>query len=225
MIFSTSFSTRAIIFFLAAFICLSGCAAQHEPSAGAAGLAPNGESGLKIAVFPIVNYSAAPAPLDRLNQLLVEGLQKSGLNILASDTVNSVLARHRIRYLAGVNKKTTLNFKNETGEEAVLITWLEYIESEAAFFENLPFDDLPEKHSAIKLVADTSEQDFPFSRLKLAEGEYTQMELAVPFDEACQDQELIKSVEWWVKWQMRQLTVAREMLERLTISQDEIKTW
>ena len=125
MIFSTSFSTRVIIF-LATFICLSGCAAQLEPPTGAAGVAPDGESGLKIAVFPIVNYSATPAPLNRLNQLLVEGLDQSGLNILTSDLVNSVLSRHRIRYLAGINEKTTLNFKNETGAEAVLITWLEF---------------------------------------------------------------------------------------------------
>ena len=104
---------------------LAGCAAQHESPTRAVGVPLDGASGLKIAVFPIVNYSATPSPLNRINQLWIDSLNQKGLNIIAADVVDSVLAKHRIRYLAGINERTALNFKNEVGAEAVLITWLE----------------------------------------------------------------------------------------------------
>ena len=106
-----------------------------------------------------------------------------------------------------------------------LITWLEFIESEAQYFENLPFEDLPEKHTAIKLLTSVSEESYPFSRLTVAEGVYTEVGLAIPFGEACNDMEFVKAVEWWVKWQTRQLTVANQLVQRLDISTKEIQTW
>ena len=56
---------------------------------------------------------------------MIDGLNQKGLNLLASDVVDSVLARHRIRYVAGINERTALKFKTEAGAEAVLITSLE----------------------------------------------------------------------------------------------------
>lgn len=83
-----------------------------------------------------------------------------------------------------------------------LLTKLEYYEVETAFYENLPFDDMPEKHDAVKLLADEKDEYTKFSVLVLA----------VPFETACNDQKFIKSLDWWVNWQSQQLDSTNDLI-------------
>ncbi len=110
---------------LATLLFFSGCTARNEPITEKIVAAPKGVSRLKIAVFPVVNLSGTPAPLDMLNHLLINSLNQKALNLLAPDLIESVFAEHRIRYLGGLNPRTAQVLRQEAGAEAVLITSLE----------------------------------------------------------------------------------------------------
>jgi TolB-like protein len=87
--------------------------------------APAGDKGLKIAAFSVINLSGAAAPIDGINQLLINSLKANGLNLIDSDVVDSVITRHRIRYLGGIDRLTSMVLRKEAGADAVLITALE----------------------------------------------------------------------------------------------------
>jgi TolB-like protein len=125
MIFLTNFSTSVIVFVCAIFVGISGCAVKNEPARPVIANAPDGGSELKIAVLPVANISGTPAPIHIINQVLIDSLNRHALNILATDVVERVITKHRIRYLGGLNHTTSQLFKEETGAEAVLITSLE----------------------------------------------------------------------------------------------------
>ena len=125
MIFLTNFSISLIIFLCAVSVGISGCAVKNETARPVITDAPDGGSELKIAALPLVNISGAPAPISIMNQALLDGLNRRGLNILVPDVVDGVITKHRIRYLGGINRTTARVFREEAGAEAVLITSLE----------------------------------------------------------------------------------------------------
>jgi TolB-like protein len=89
---------------------------------GAKGGHPSGET---IAVFPVYNISGQPAPIKEIREAFTKSLKAKGLNVLENDIVDSTLAKHRIRYLGGVDSETARSFKEDTGAEAILIMSLE----------------------------------------------------------------------------------------------------
>jgi TolB-like protein len=114
----------------AACIILSACTANSVPSRSRppvqpADALPGEETRLKIAVLSVVNFSGASAPLDTINQALLDGLKENGLNLLGADAVEQVIAGHRIRYLGGLDEAQLAAFRNEAGADGVLITVLE----------------------------------------------------------------------------------------------------
>jgi hypothetical protein len=83
-------------------------------------------AGPKIAVLPVSNVSAAPAPLKELESLLSQSLAKRGAVVLKKEILEEFMARRRIRYTGGLDTATAEAMKDETGVEAVLISTLEF---------------------------------------------------------------------------------------------------
>lgn len=122
MISSTSFShSRLLIAFLGLILC-AGCARVREG-------APKGEvtGGRihRIALLPVENLSGGKAPLKELRQAFREKLRAAGAEIVPDEALNQFMARHRLRYIGGIDNATARAFKEEVGADAVLVTSLE----------------------------------------------------------------------------------------------------
>lgn len=78
-----------------------------------------------IALFPIENLTGSLAPVAEVRQSLLEALRAQGLRVLPDDELDAFMARHRIRYAAGIEVATSKALKDETATEAVLIASLE----------------------------------------------------------------------------------------------------
>lgn len=121
MISLKSFSHRWLP---AAFICLilcAGCAAPRKTPPVAAD-----RGTYRIAILPIENLSGGKAPLKELRQVLVEKVRTAGFDVLPEDALNHFLARHRIRYVGGIDAESAADFAREEGVKAVLVSSLEY---------------------------------------------------------------------------------------------------
>jgi TolB-like protein len=106
---------------LLGIISLSGCAALQP-------LGPDlthGEKPMLIAVLPVENLSGGPAPVKEVRQGLADRLKELGLTIMPYDALESFMARHRLRNTGAIDGTTAMEFRNETGVAAVLITSLE----------------------------------------------------------------------------------------------------
>lgn len=117
MTLSTNFFVKAFFIFFTGLICL-------------AVLIPSGECELKpyVAVLPINNLSGKTAPLKEIRQSLIDIFKNQELNVLGEEALESFMAKHRLRYTGGIDKKTAEVFGQETGVKAVLITTLEFFE-------------------------------------------------------------------------------------------------
>jgi len=100
-----------------------------------------------VAVLPVENLSARPAPLKEIRQALAEGLRSRGLGVLPKRELEGFMARHRVRYTGGINNELALSFLRETGAKAVLIVSLEHLS-----------DGPPPKISFIARLVSTGEQ-------------------------------------------------------------------
>ena len=109
-------------FILMALAGISGCSVERETVSAVPAVR---EDGLNIAVWPVFNQSATPAPLDKINRLLANNLRQRGIDLLAEQILEGVIARNRIRYLGGLDGHTAQVFHQEAGVQAVLITSLE----------------------------------------------------------------------------------------------------
>jgi TolB-like protein len=125
MILSKNFSTRAAGAFIAAIIFFAGCTAQKEPVSGPASAPFGNGKKVNVAVLPVSNLSGTPAPLQDLRQALTDRLIHQGLNIIDGEVLEKILARHRIRYVGGLNALTARVLGEESGAEFVFITSLE----------------------------------------------------------------------------------------------------
>jgi hypothetical protein len=92
-----------------------------------AGAAPAsaGERPGKIAVFPVENLSGGSAPLTEIRQFLVDSLAAQGVAVLGDDALDAFMARHRVRYTAGIDAATAESLRQETGVDGVLVASLE----------------------------------------------------------------------------------------------------
>ncbi len=78
-----------------------------------------------VAVFPLENLSGSAVPLKSLRTSLSEELRQRGLRLLDEDTLEKFMARHRVRYTAGIDEETAYALKEETGVESALLTSIE----------------------------------------------------------------------------------------------------
>jgi TolB-like protein len=127
MSLSTSFSSKVLIIAFATLICLSGCAHVQE---GQKTTPSPGGAGLRVVVLPIDNLSDTPAPLKEIHKELEKKLRAAGVEVIDDELMRQSMARHRIRYVGGVDAITAKAFKDELNADAVFITSLElYSES------------------------------------------------------------------------------------------------
>jgi len=122
MILSTSFFNNLGILLLAGFLILSGCANTKE---AVKRISPIDTERFRMAVLPIENLSGTAAPLKEIRKSLVSGLKVRGINALEDDALERFMAKHRIRYVGGIDKNIAQSFRKEMKTEALLITSLE----------------------------------------------------------------------------------------------------
>jgi len=84
--------------------------------------------GPTVAVLPVYNLTAAPAPLRELEQLLTEALARRGAVVLDEQVLDAFMTKRRMRYTGGLDRETALSMAEETGVETVLVSTLEYFE-------------------------------------------------------------------------------------------------
>ena len=130
MRFSINFLCKPIICLFSLLVCSSACTVTKDSVTGATRDSAVLEQSLKIAVLPISNRSGTPAPLIEMKRLLTDSFKKQGLDILEDKVLEASMIKHRLRYVAGIDRATARELKWETGAEAVLITVLELYSEE-----------------------------------------------------------------------------------------------
>jgi hypothetical protein len=103
---------------------------------------------LRIAVLPINNLSGSPAPLKNLRQAVIRGLTERGAVVLADEELEKFMARHRLRYIGGMDGDIGLALKEEMGADAALLSSLEF------YNESFP----PKISLTLRLVSTGSDQ-------------------------------------------------------------------
>ena len=130
MRFSINFSCKAIICLFSLLVCSVACTATKDSVSGVTNDSAVLEQSFEIAVFPISNQSGTPAPLRDIKRLLTESFRKQGLNILDDEVLEASMLKHRLRYVAGIDRTTARELKFDTGAGALLITVLELYSEE-----------------------------------------------------------------------------------------------
>jgi len=125
MILSTSFSIRTVYILFTVLIGLSVAAGPNCAQEGADGT-NTGQQRLKIAVFPVFNLSATPAPLKHIGRLLTDNLKARGETIIDEQVLENVFVKHRIRYVGGLDPSAAVAIRQEAGADVALITSLEH---------------------------------------------------------------------------------------------------
>ena len=106
-----------------------------------------GQKRYPMVVLPFENLSAAIVPVKEIRAALIARLKNQGFDVLDDETLEKIMARHRIRYVGGIDQVAAQAFKAEAGIEGVLVTSLEmYIES------------VPPKIGIISRLVSTGEQ-------------------------------------------------------------------
>ena len=79
----------------------------------------------RVAVFPVENLSGGSAPAGEIRQHIVERLASQGIAVLGDDALEAFLARHRVRYTAGIDAATAESLRREEGVDGVVFASLE----------------------------------------------------------------------------------------------------
>lgn len=108
---------------LLGFFCFTVVAHAGEMRLGAS---PVRDTKSRIAMFPVENLSATTAPLEEIRQGLIDRLNGQGFQVLGDEALETFMAKHRIRFVGGVDRGIAKAFKEEIGIEAVLIVSLEF---------------------------------------------------------------------------------------------------
>ncbi len=83
----------------------------------------------RLALFPPENLTGGPAALQSFAASLERALAGAGIEVVLGDAVNQYLARHRIRYTAGIDGPSARAAKEELGVDGLLVTWVEQYET------------------------------------------------------------------------------------------------
>ena len=126
MILSASSSIRFAFVILAVLIGLAVMTGPNYAADDSTSGSRTGQNRLKIAVFPISNLSATPAPLKYIRRRLLDSLKAEGEILIDDQLLEEAFAKHRIRYVGGLDPSAALAIQQETGAEAAFITSLEH---------------------------------------------------------------------------------------------------
>ena len=99
-----------------------------------------------IAVLPLENLSRTAAPLKEIRRSLIDGLVARGFDVLDEKPLEEFMARHRLRYVGGIDGRMAKAFREETGAGSILITSLELYD-----------DGIPPKIALISRLVSTDE--------------------------------------------------------------------
>src|SRR5208337_892598 len=121
----TSFSNSVCSFALAFLVCIAGCAGRRQ---GDFADAPADRQPLFVAVFPIENLSGTPAPLKDIRDSFISRLKSRGIAVLDDTSLQKFMARHRIRYIGGIDPEMSQALQKETGVGAALFLTMELYE-------------------------------------------------------------------------------------------------
>ncbi len=91
----------------------------------AAGGAPPLGAGPRIALFPLENLAGTAAPLRELRGALEASLARAGLRVVAAETLDAFLTKHRVRYTGGVESGIAKSAGEELGVSAIVLAALE----------------------------------------------------------------------------------------------------
>src|SRR5512135_3134101 len=119
---SLNFLNKGRLLLVACVICCSGCAAHTQLTTAVPSVLAERP---RIAVLPVYNVSGQRAPLKEMHQALMQGMVNLGAVVPNYTDLDRFMARHRIRYIGGIDTFTSQAFKEELGIDAVLITTLE----------------------------------------------------------------------------------------------------
>jgi len=127
---STSYTSKAILVLIAGLVFLSGCSATRKEVTESPSTLPHtifkkSLYDLPIAVLPVENLSGNTAPLKNIRKTLIESLKARRFKVLEEELLEEFMARHRLRYIGGIDGTTAKAFREETGAGSVLITSLE----------------------------------------------------------------------------------------------------
>jgi hypothetical protein len=86
----------------------------------------NRVSSAPIAVWPVHNLSAGPAPLAAIRQSIISELKNRGVVLVPEERLQRFIDSQRLRYAGGLDPVTAQGLNTETGAKAVLITTLEH---------------------------------------------------------------------------------------------------
>lgn len=121
-----NFLNRTSALAVVCVFCVAGCSSYRQPALTA--VPPRNEKP-RIAALPVENLSGKSAPLGEIRRSLIEGVAKEDAPVMRDEDLERFMARHRIRYVGGIDEQTAQAFQEEAGVEAVLITSLEqYVE-------------------------------------------------------------------------------------------------
>lgn len=115
---------------MAGLVFLSGCSATRKevtvsPSTPTRNISRKSIHDLPIAILPVENLSGTTAPLKDIRKSLIGILVARGFKVLEEELLEEFMARHRIRYIGGIDGTTANAFREEAGAGSVLITSLE----------------------------------------------------------------------------------------------------
>lgn len=84
----------------------------------------------RVAVLPMENLSGKPAPVKEIRQSIIDDLVKQGdrVRVIDEKTLKQFMARHRVRYIGGIDTATALAWKEEEGIDTVLISSVDQYE-------------------------------------------------------------------------------------------------
>lgn len=116
-------SYRRLLVMLLMLVPLAGCAGRT------AEIRPSGDverGRYRIAVLPVENLSGGKAPLKELRQIFAERLKRQGFAVLPEVSLDQFMARHRVRYVGGIDEEEARLLAEEEGVNGVVVTSLEY---------------------------------------------------------------------------------------------------
>jgi TolB-like protein len=110
---------RRAVTLVVACVLLAGLGVLTPPVASAGGRVTG------VAVFPVENLTTDIIPADAVRQFLVDTLTAEGINVLDDDTLDAFMARHRVRYAAGIDEATAVLLREETGVDGIVVASVE----------------------------------------------------------------------------------------------------
>ncbi|HTG01734.1 MAG TPA: Calx-beta domain-containing protein [Nitrospirota bacterium] len=130
--FSINFLSKAALLIIGALLLLTqGCASTKAVPKVEGPLSGIGKP-LTVAVFPVENLSGRGAPLINIRRSLMTTLKSRGVFVIDIERLEQLMAKHRIRYVGGIDAATAALLRKEMGADAVLISTLELYATEVS---------------------------------------------------------------------------------------------